>query len=79
MLRPNKHTNPDQTIIHLSLLLLGKLRKQQLVSYEELRQFAKRKLVGGNVLYLPTLHFLFILGLIEYHRKTDSIAYIGPP
>ena len=51
MLRPNKHTNPDQTIIHLSLLLLGKLRKQQLVSYEELRQLAENLSVAMCFIY----------------------------
>lgn len=31
----------------------------------------------GDVLFLPSLNFLYLLGLIEYHPKTDSIEYVG--
>jgi hypothetical protein len=37
-----------------------------------------RKAVGGgDVLFLPSLNFLYVLGLIEYHPKTDSVEYVG--
>lgn len=78
MLRPTKHTHPDRTIVNVALLLLAHLRKRRLDGYSALRNLAKKAVAGGDVLFLPALNFLFILGLIEYHPKTDAIEYVGP-
>jgi len=77
MLRPSKHSHPDRTVINVSLLLLGRLKKQRLDNYGDLRAFAKKAITGGDVLYLPALNFLFLMGLIEYHPKTDAVEYLG--
>lgn len=78
MLRPTKHSHPDRTIVNVALILLTRLRKRRLEGYSPLRGYAKKVVVGGDVLFLPALNFLFILGLIEYRPKTDSIEYVGP-
>jgi hypothetical protein len=77
MLRPSKHSHPDRTVINVSLLLLGRLKKRRLDNYGDLRAFAKKAITGGDVLYLPALNFLFLMGLIEYHSKTDAVEYLG--
>lgn len=78
MLRPTKHSHPDHTVINVSMLLLTRLRKRRLEGYSELQIFAKGAVAGGDVLLLPALSFLFILGLIEYRAKTDAVEYVGP-
>jgi hypothetical protein len=78
MLRPTKHSHPDRTVINVSLLLLARLKSLRVGEYDELRTLAKKRIVGGDVLFLPALNFLFLMGLIEYHPKTDSVEYIGP-
>lgn len=78
LLRPNKHAHPDRTVISLSLLLLVRLKARRLEDYYSLRKFAKRSVKGGDVLFLPALNFLFLIGLIEYRPKTDSVEYLGP-
>ncbi len=78
MLRPTKHSHPDRTIINLSLLLLTRLKARRVDEYDVLRKFAKKSVVGGDVLFLPALNFLYILGLIEYRPKTDAVEYVGP-
>ncbi len=78
MLRPTKHSHPDRTVINLSLLLLTRLRKCRLESYDDLRSHAKKIVVGGDVLLLPALSFLYLLGLIDYRPKTDAVEYVGP-
>jgi hypothetical protein len=78
MLRPTKHTHPDRTVVSVALLLLAHLRKRRLDGYGALRVYAKKNVTGGEVLFLPALNFLFLLGLIEYRPKTDSIEYVGP-
>lgn len=78
MLRPTKHSHPDRTVVNVALLLLNRLRKRRLDGYGTLRAYAKKAVAGGDVLFLPAINFLFLLGLIEYRPKTDAIEYVGP-
>ncbi len=78
MLKPTKHSHPDRTVISMSLWLLARLKTRRLDDYESLRSSAKRAINGGDILFLPALNFLYLLGLIEYRPKTDTIEYVGP-
>ena len=78
MLRPTKHSHPDRTVIYVSLQLLARLRTRRLDDYDGLREYAKKAVSGGDVLFLPALNFLYLLGLIEYRPKTDAVEYVGP-
>jgi hypothetical protein len=78
MLRPTKHSHPDRTVIYVSLVLLARLKSRRLDNYDSLRAYAKKAVSGGDVLFLPALNFLYLLGLIEYRPKTDSLEYVGP-
>jgi hypothetical protein len=66
MLRPTKHSHPDRTVISVSLLLLARLRTRRLDDYGSLRDYAKKTIVGGDVLFLPALSFLYVMGLVDY-------------
>jgi len=77
MLRPTKHSHPDRTVINVSLLLLVRLRTRRLEDYDSLLKYVKKLVIGGDVLFLPALNFLYLMGLIDYHPKTDSIEYVG--
>jgi hypothetical protein len=78
MLRPTKHSHPDRTIINLSVLLLARLKNRRLEDYYGLQKYAKKSVSGGDVLFLPALNFLYLMGLIDYRPKTDSVEYLGP-
>ena len=78
MLRPTKHSHPDRTVINLSLLLLVRLKVNRIDDYDSLRKYAKKNVVGGDVLFLPALNFLYLIGLIDYRPKTDALEYVGP-
>lgn len=78
MVRPTKHSHPDRTVINVAILLLGRLKARRLDDYDGLRKYAKRAVRGGDVLFLPALNFLFLMGLINYRPKTDSLEYVGP-
>lgn len=77
MLRPSKHAHPDRTVVNVALLMLLRLRTFRLCDYDALLAYVRKSVVGGEVLFLPSLNFLFMLGLIEYHSKTDAIEYVG--
>lgn len=77
MLKPNKHSNPDKTVVFASTIILKRLMKRRVERYSELREHAEAKLgSAGRTLFLPTVSFLFLLGLVEYHPKTDSFEYV---
>jgi len=78
MLRPTKHSHPDRTVINVSRLLLLRLKDRRVDEYDVLRKFAKKHVVGGDVLFLPALNFLYLMGLVEYRPKTDAVEYVGP-
>lgn len=77
MLKPTKHSHPDRTVINASLLLLVRLKSRRIEDYDGLRKHIRKNIGGGDSLFLPALSFLYLLGLIEYRPKTDSIEYIG--
>lgn len=77
MLRPSKHAHPDRTVVNVALLVLMRLRAKRLCDYDSLFAYARKAVVGGDVLFLPSLNFLFLVGLIEYHPKTDALEYVG--
>jgi len=78
MLRPTKHSHPDRTVINVSLLLLARLKTRRVDDYDGLRKYAKKSVTGGDVLFLPALNFLYLMGLIDYRPKTDAVEYVGP-
>ncbi|WP_407666212.1 ABC-three component system middle component 8 [Mycobacterium pinniadriaticum] len=78
MLIPSKHDHPDQTVLSVSSILLRQLRRQRIAPYADLVKIAKRKVKGGEVLFVPAINLLYALGLVEYRRKVDSFEYVGP-
>lgn len=78
MLRPTKHSHPDRTLINVAILLLVRLKSRRVDDYNSLRKYAKKAVIGGDVLFLPALNFLYLMGLIDYRPKTDALEYVGP-
>ena len=78
MLSPTKHSHPDRTVINVALLLLRRLREHRVDEYTKLRGYVKKSVLGGDVLLVPALNFLYLMGLVEYRPKTDAIEYVGP-
>ncbi len=76
MLRPTKHSHPDRTVINVAMVVLVRLKALRIANYSELLAYTKKIVIGGDILFLPALNFLFLMGLIEYRPKTDSIEYI---
>jgi len=78
MLRPSKHSHPDRTVISASMLVLRRLKARRVEEYEALKRLVKKNVSGGDVLFLPAMNLLYILGLVEYRPKTDAFEYLGP-
>ena len=78
MLRPSKHSHPDQTVVRVAVLLLVRLKNRRIEQFDSLRQYVIKAVRGGEPLYLPALSLLYLLGLVAYRSKTDSLEYVGP-
>lgn len=77
MLRPAKHSHPDQSVVYLSSVLARHLRRCRVESYQDLFELARRTVSGADDLFAPTLSLLYALGLVEYRQKADSFEYVG--
>lgn len=77
MIRPSKHSNPNQTVIVVSALLLKRLSKVGVEKYDKLEELVANKVEGGEYLFLPSLNLLYLLGVIDYHKKSDTFEYVG--
>lgn len=78
MIRPAKHLNLNMCVLRAASRLLAKLQVDRICGYEDLRQNLSNLGEDTDVLFLPTVHFLYLLGLVEYHTQTDSFEYIQP-
>lgn len=78
MIRAAKHLNLNICVLRASSRLLATLQAERICSYESLRRTLFDFGPDGDVLFLPTVHFLFLLGRVNYHAKTDSFEYIQP-
>ncbi len=77
MIRPSKHSHPDLTVMHAATVILARLRKSRVESFDSLRALLRDQIAGADFLFMPTLDLLFLLGLVEYRPKVDSFEYVG--
>lgn len=79
MITPTKHLDLDRSVLWVSAEALRKLRKRRLMAYEELVAFLRDRIGDdGDAVVAPALSFLFLVGRLNYHAKTDSFEYLEP-
>ena len=78
MLRPNKHSHPDRTVVAAATVLLRELRKKRIVAFDDLgRTLEFSTGNSASVLLLPAVSLLHLLGLVDYRPTTDAFEYQG--
>jgi hypothetical protein len=75
MLRPSKHSDPDQTVLAAATTLLRALRRKRIVSFDELKDSLRNQ--SPETLFIPAVNFLYLVGLVEYRHVVDSFEYMG--
>lgn len=78
MLRPSKHSHPDRTVVNTAVLILLRLKNRRAETFDALRAYVHKTIPSGDVIYVPALDLLFLLGLVEYRPKGDTFEYVGP-
>lgn len=76
-LLPTKHSHPDKTTIALAMIIVKRLKKVRIEQYDNLLEFLQKKNSDAKTLFLSSMNFLYLMGLIDYHKKTDSFEYVG--
>lgn len=76
MLSAKKHLNLDTSVIRIAAIMLRELGRKGVVEFDKLRALVIRR-VGpdGDVMFLPALSFLFLVGKVDYHLKNDTVEY----
>lgn len=76
MLRPTKHMKLEISTLNISSVILQEMSKNQILRYDALFSKISKK-IGDDVKFNfhNSLSLLFLLGKIEYHKKTDSFEF----
>lgn len=76
MIRAAKHLNLDTCVLRAAAIMLSRLRIERICGFSDLRASLEPFGEDAEPIFLPTLHFLFLLGRIDYHPQTDSFEYL---
>jgi len=76
MIRPAKHLNLDSCVLRAAAVLLVRLREERVCGFSDLRDSMELFGEDAEPIFMPTIHFLFLLGRIDYHPQTDSFEYL---
>lgn len=79
MIQPQKHLNLNICVLRISALVLAHLRRQRVEKFPTLLEKTKA-VVGADaeILFLPAVNLLFLLGRLAYHPHTDIFEYLEP-
>ncbi|GAB3009204.1 ABC-three component system middle component 8 [Mycobacterium bourgelatii] len=77
MLRPSKHSHPDQTTLAAATVLLRELRRNRAVKFDDLKKAIDKRAIGADYLFAPAVSLLYLLGLVEYRPTADVFEYTG--
>jgi hypothetical protein len=76
VIRPDRHTNPDVSVINISAFILKQLNPFYEISYDDLMKKVLDNIgESAKENYPYALNFLYLLGKIIYLEKTDSFKY----
>jgi len=76
MLRPTKHMNLDISVLRISSCVIDILKKHKMIRHDELLEEVIQSIGSdARIIFVPSISFLYIIGLIDYDLKTDSFVY----
>ena len=76
MIRPDRHTNLDYSVINISAFILEQLNVYYAIQYDTLLEKVSDQLgEEAKENYPYALNFLFLTGRLIYDRQLDSFKY----
>lgn len=76
MIKPDRHTNPDLSVLNISSFILEQLNSFYEISYDKMMYEVIRQ-IGEEAKenYPYAINFLYLLGKIQYIEGTDSFSF----
>ena len=78
MIRPAKHLNLNTCVLRAASRLLARLQRERICRFADLQASLADLGDDAEVVFLPTIHFLYLVGRVDYHPQTDSFEYLQP-
>jgi hypothetical protein len=78
MLRVTKHSDPRFTVLPAAAAILAKLRSTRVLTVAEASDILRRDAPEKAALLMPSIALLYLLGVVEYRRATDTLEYVAP-
>lgn len=78
MILPAKHLNLNTCVLRAAGRLLARLQEDRVCRFADLRSCLADLGQDADVVFLPTVHFLYLVGRVDYHPQTDSFEYLKP-
>ena len=78
MLRLTKHADPRLTVLPAAAAILKRLRQTRVLTVAQASELLRNDAPEKVALLMPSLSLLFLLGVVEYRRTTDSLEYVQP-
>ncbi|MCZ0738660.1 ABC-three component system middle component 8 [Phreatobacter sp. AB_2022a] len=76
MLTPRKHLDLNTSLLRVAAIMLKELHKRGVIEMMMLKQRVIRRVgSNGELMFLPALNFLYLLGKVEYHVQNDTLEY----
>ncbi len=77
MIKPDRHTNPDYSVMNISAFVLTQLNAHYAIRYDDLMAKVKNSLGEQATENYPyAVNLLFILGKLTYSQESDSFKLI---
>jgi len=76
MIKPDRHINPDVSVLNISAFILKQLNAFYDIGYDELlKKIIDNLGIEAKENYPYSLNFLYLLGKLKYSEITDSFKY----
>ncbi len=76
MIKPDRHINPDISVINIGAFILTQLNMFYDISYDDLlKKVIENMGTEAKENFPYALNFLYLLGKLEYLEITDSFKY----
>ncbi len=74
MLKPDKHTNPELSVINIAGLIIEQIKNNEIISYDDLlSNLVNQTSESVEDVFLYALFFLYILDKVEYIPDLDAL------
>ncbi len=77
MIKPNKYTNIDLSVVNIGGIILKSLAACPVQKYSELEDAVISSYgISAKVVFLNALSFLYLLGKIDYQPSADAVQLL---